>query len=251
MRYIEDGFHTYCLTKTPDIESGEGSEKISPRPKKISKKEQNATRARAGIVQAARDLFVDAGFHHTSVEDVAERAGVARATVYYQFKSKSGLLDAVIGQAQKRGASDIDEAFAEHPDLWPDPLEALGTFIEQTCQVWEADRPLFRRVVGLALVDPKVSRVVDAREKLRGYASKELGLRLTGRYSQRITAQALWAVTNFANYDSIRSRASFEQTAEILTHMAMTLVDPAGLSRGRPVVKDGVVRWATPEDSRG
>lgn len=101
--------------------------------------------------------------------------------------------------------------------------------------MWEADRPLFRRVIGLALVDPEVSRVVDAREKLREDASQELGLRLTSRYSQPITAQALWAVTNFANYDSIRRRASFEQTMEILTVMARTLVDPDQLlSRPAP-----------------
>ncbi len=197
-----------------------------PRPKKISKREQNAARARAKIVHAARDLFVEAGFHHASVEDVAERAGVARATVYYQFRSKSGLLDAVIGQAQNQGASDIDVAFAEHPDLWPDPLEALGAFIEQTCRLWEADRPLLRRVLGLAIVDPAVSQMVDGREKLRGIASKELGLRLTGRYSQRVTAEALWAVTNFANFDAIRRRASFDQAVEILTAMGRTLVDP-------------------------
>ena len=46
------------------------------------------------MLTAARAVFSDTSCFRASLDDVAAKAGVARATVYYQFKSKFGLLEA-------------------------------------------------------------------------------------------------------------------------------------------------------------
>ena len=47
------------------------------------------------ILGAALDLFVERGFHGTSVPSVAERAGVAAGTIYHYFTSKEALVNAL------------------------------------------------------------------------------------------------------------------------------------------------------------
>lgn len=43
------------------------------------------------IIAAAMELFCDQGIEQTSVEEVAERAGVGAATIYRYYETKSGL----------------------------------------------------------------------------------------------------------------------------------------------------------------
>ena len=62
-----------------------------------------ATRLR--IIDAARDLFGEEGFHGVGLEAVAKRAGLTRATVYYQLGSKLGLFDVVVDVMEERGTS--------------------------------------------------------------------------------------------------------------------------------------------------
>lgn len=47
------------------------------------------------ILEAALGLFVERGFHGTSVPSVAERAGVAAGTIYHYFASKEALVNAL------------------------------------------------------------------------------------------------------------------------------------------------------------
>jgi AcrR family transcriptional regulator len=47
------------------------------------------------ILEAALALFVEKGFHGTSVPSVAERAGVAAGTIYHYFTSKEALVNAL------------------------------------------------------------------------------------------------------------------------------------------------------------
>ena len=47
------------------------------------------------ILEAALDLFVDRGFHGTSVPSVAHKAGVAAGTIYHYFASKEALVNAL------------------------------------------------------------------------------------------------------------------------------------------------------------
>ena len=48
------------------------------------------------ILDAAEKLFGAKGFDHTSTNDILNEIGIARGTLYYHFKSKEDMLDAMI-----------------------------------------------------------------------------------------------------------------------------------------------------------
>lgn len=48
------------------------------------------------ILDAADTLFSKKGFDGTSISDIIEKVGVARGTIYYHFKSKEDIMDALI-----------------------------------------------------------------------------------------------------------------------------------------------------------
>jgi AcrR family transcriptional regulator len=50
------------------------------------------------ILQAATEVFVEVGFEALTVEEVAQRAGVSRATVYLRWKNKLDLVRALLGR---------------------------------------------------------------------------------------------------------------------------------------------------------
>lgn len=48
------------------------------------------------ILDAADELFGQKGFDGTSTGDILEKVGIARGTLYYHFKSKEDIMDALI-----------------------------------------------------------------------------------------------------------------------------------------------------------
>lgn len=66
--------------------------------------------AKARATEAARQLFFERGFHATSIADVLARSGLNAGSLYYHFKSKDHLLEAVM-----RGYLDMLEPFVMGP----------------------------------------------------------------------------------------------------------------------------------------
>ena len=56
----------------------------------------SAADRREAILDAALDAFADSGFHETSLDDVARRAGISKALIYEHFDSKQDLFDALL-----------------------------------------------------------------------------------------------------------------------------------------------------------
>ncbi len=48
------------------------------------------------ILDAAEELFVTKGYDKTSTGDILDKVGIARGTLYYHFKSKEDILNAMI-----------------------------------------------------------------------------------------------------------------------------------------------------------
>lgn len=72
------------------------------------------------ILEASRELFTEKGFQDTSVDDIAEAAGVTKGAVYHHFKSKTDLFTAVLEAIQRELAATpppVHENGAEPPEL--------------------------------------------------------------------------------------------------------------------------------------
>jgi AcrR family transcriptional regulator len=73
-----------------DVDSGTRAV-VTGRPRQLQEAER-----RRQLIAAAEDLFLHKGYHATTMDDVARRAGMSKKTVYQVFSSKSELLDAVL-----------------------------------------------------------------------------------------------------------------------------------------------------------
>lgn len=59
---------------------------------------QQALATRQGILDAAVQVFMERGFQRSSMQHVADRAGVTRGAVYWHFRSQLELLEALLDQ---------------------------------------------------------------------------------------------------------------------------------------------------------
>ncbi|KUF35642.1 MULTISPECIES: TetR/AcrR family transcriptional regulator [Lysinibacillus] len=57
---------------------------------------KKAEERRNEILDAADELFTQKGFDGTSTSNILEKVGIARGTLYYHFKSKEDIMDALI-----------------------------------------------------------------------------------------------------------------------------------------------------------
>lgn len=105
-----------------------------------------------------------ADFRGLALDDVARLAKVTRVTVYNQFGSRAGLVEAVFRDSGVRmGVPDtIIAALA-----LPDPRVALAALVRATCKAWGRERAVLQRLVALAAVDPVAGRVLVDFEALR------------------------------------------------------------------------------------
>ncbi|GGT58982.1 TetR/AcrR family transcriptional regulator [Actinomadura citrea] len=79
---------------------------------------------REKLFTAAIELIAESGLAATTVDQIAERAGVAKGTVYYNFDSKAALFAALLEYGVDRLAAALREAASGRP-----PLEALEAVV--------------------------------------------------------------------------------------------------------------------------
>src|SRR5690349_20516024 len=62
------------------------------------------------LLDAAAALFVEKGIAATSIEDIAERAGVAKSTFYHYFHDRAAMLEALRKRYSQRFADLVNAA---------------------------------------------------------------------------------------------------------------------------------------------
>jgi AcrR family transcriptional regulator len=166
-------------------------------------------RTRRNIVAAARRHLVDSGYHRLSLEQVAADAGVTRVTIYRQFSSKLGLLDAIAEDLAARSRVVAGMRTAAGVD---DPAAAFAAMVSQLCRFWSTDPDVFRRLISLAAVDPEARQVIAGREQwrydqiatfVRRLAAAD---RLRAPFDPQHATAVIGAVTSFPACDEMASR---------------------------------------------
>lgn len=69
----------------------------------------------AGLLDAAAGLLVEKGVAATSIEDIAERAGVAKSTFYHYFPDRAAMLEALRKRYSQRYADLVEAAMDACP----------------------------------------------------------------------------------------------------------------------------------------
>ncbi|MBE9914565.1 TetR/AcrR family transcriptional regulator [Paenibacillus donghaensis] len=74
---------------------------------------KKAEERRNEILDAADELFSQKGFDGTSTNDILEKVGIARGTLYHHFKSKEDIMDALIERYNVRLLGAAEEIAAD------------------------------------------------------------------------------------------------------------------------------------------
>jgi AcrR family transcriptional regulator len=93
---------------------------------------------REALLDAAEELFSDAGIDGARIEDIAARAGVAVGTLYNYFDDSRGLLDELTKQRGQELVKRLDEAMTLlAAECWDTSLDAfVRTIVEHIEEHW-------------------------------------------------------------------------------------------------------------------
>ncbi|GAA0916592.1 TetR/AcrR family transcriptional regulator [Virgisporangium aurantiacum] len=152
-----------------------------PLVKSAGKKGEKSRQTRQRITQAAYDLFVEQGYGATTLQRIAERAGVAVQTIYFAFGNKPSLLKEVVDVA----IAGDDEPIPTLQRAWfrdalaADTAEAhLRAHVHGTCQVLRRVAPIMDVLRGAGEQDPSIAGLwpqdVDPRIVVQTTAARSL-----------------------------------------------------------------------------
>jgi AcrR family transcriptional regulator len=117
----------------------------------------SADERRALILEAARDIFAARGYHASSLDDIAQAAGVSKALIYEHFPSKKdlhvSLLEANVAELFSRLAADAAPEGGPGDERLRRGVDAFLRFVEERRGAW---RMLFRDAT-----DPEVAEALQ------------------------------------------------------------------------------------------
>jgi TetR/AcrR family transcriptional regulator, acrAB operon repressor len=149
---------------------------------------EDALATRAKLLDSAESLFQSQGVSRTSLQDIARRAGATRGAIYWHFKDKADLFNAMM----ERVTLPLEAAFDEGSDvLQTSPLVEVDALL----RIRRATVEALSRIVN----DGQTRRVfevatqkVEYVEELRAVRMRHLAIRqgFVGRFEQSIESAA-------------------------------------------------------------
>ena len=194
------------------------------RPYRSVRRAASVDGTRSRILSAARLLLSGGkGLPAFSVEGVAEQAGVTRLTVYNQFESKQGLLEAMFDDlAREGGLAALPRVFA-----LADAHAALREAVTVFCRFWDFHRKVMPKFGAMIRLDEELAPSLRQRAERRRTALTVLVKRL-GPVKAKADAELadiLFALTSFEMFDSLsvnqRNRESVEELVQTMVQAAL------------------------------
>ena len=171
---------------------------------------------REDILQAAREVFKQNGYAKAHVADIAQRAGVAKGTVYLYFESKQAMLDALCDRYQDIIADALLISLQN-----PDPHAAIRDAVHAGLAVATNERDLLKLLdlrLGLTadgnvIENPRGQKILRRffREKVSSGDMKDynpvIASELTGGFVQWISKLCLlWRDLDISRYEDTAVR---------------------------------------------
>jgi TetR/AcrR family transcriptional regulator of autoinduction and epiphytic fitness len=105
-----------------------------------TRRAERAEQTRRRILESASVLFIDRGYAATTIEAIAAHADVAVETVYSRFRSKAGVLDAILAPAI---TGDEETPVLDRPELAA--IRAMTDQREQLRRLAHVSRTILQR----------------------------------------------------------------------------------------------------------
>jgi AcrR family transcriptional regulator len=162
------------------------------------------------IVESAAQLFLEHGYHATSIGQIAAQAGVAVQTIYNSIGSKRDVLSRVLdfAAAGERAPVPVPQFMREQSERELDPIR----IIEQLVEFWQGalprTAPVFRVIRDAAGVDPGAAALDRDRaaQRLRNYEGAARLLEQRGALRDGLTIdQAAAAIFTIGHPETYRT----------------------------------------------
>jgi AcrR family transcriptional regulator len=133
-------------------------------------RQAQARETRRSILASAGRLFVEAGYGATSLQQVADDAGVSVQTVYAAFGNKKAILEqvldvAIAGDDESIAVNDRDWMAAVFTD--PDPATRLNAYASAVAGIHERAGAVFEVLRAAADTDPDLAAFAATAEQRR------------------------------------------------------------------------------------
>lgn len=108
--------------------------------KKKERRENEQLARRAAILEAAREIFFAKGFMNATIDEIAERCGLAKGTIYLYFQSKEEIYASVMAEGMRL----LREALASLADLHPGEEGLVENAFRVYFRFYQQNRNYFR-----------------------------------------------------------------------------------------------------------
>ncbi|NKY49699.1 TetR/AcrR family transcriptional regulator [Nocardia vermiculata] len=128
--------------------------------KRPDKRGERSRRTRKKIVDAARELFVAQGYGATSLQEIADRAGVAVQTVYFVFHNKRTLFKDVVDTTIAGDAEPVatmDREWFRAACAEPTAAGQLRMHVHGTGEILGRVAPIMPLMAAAAATDPEIA----------------------------------------------------------------------------------------------
>lgn len=200
---------------------------------RFPKREERARRTRAAIRAAARGLFVADGYGGTTIQAIADDAGVAVQTVYATFGNKRAILAELLDVS----IAGDDAPVVVNAREWMAPVfsaptaeQRLRTYAAAVDRILDGAAPVFTVVAEAAASDPEIAELHETAEARRraGAASVVDAARQVGRLKAGLTrsraVDLVWLLNGPAVRNHLVGAAGWSRAAYV-AWLADTLVD--------------------------
>ncbi|MFC4565021.1 TetR/AcrR family transcriptional regulator [Nocardiopsis mangrovi] len=124
------------------------------------KRAERSRRTREKVVEAARELFVARGYGATSLQEVADRAGVAVQTVYFVFRNKRTLFKDVVDTSiagDTESVATMDREWFRAACAEPTAAGQLRAHVRGTREILGRVAPIMPLIAAAAATDPEIA----------------------------------------------------------------------------------------------
>ena len=184
--------------------------------------------SRDRVLEAAEDLILKGAFAQATVTELADLAGVSRATVFSRFGSKLGVLQ----ELSVRCAGGPEMRAIRAAVALDDPIEAVRAVIIAGCNHWELQGHILLTLKAVAELEPGVVVLIDEQREDQRRSMEHIvkGLKRIDRLNGLKPAEAVAAlhlITSVESFMELRRNAglSLDATKSVLTAMAGRLLD--------------------------
>ncbi|GAA1393409.1 TetR/AcrR family transcriptional regulator [Luteococcus peritonei] len=155
--------------KQPTDQAGFGLDLPLTAQGRVDGRSARKVETRRRIITAASELFAEQGYTGTSMDQIAEAAGVSKGTIFYNYKNKSELFEQLIRAAALTIAEEMERARAGlrgwealNAATWavvkavsvaPAPAQIVVTELFRTQRTWAASLDESRRILMRPMVE--------------------------------------------------------------------------------------------------